>query len=284
MHGTPLYPLPAHQLAASPADPRTTTETVVQHPRFGGDGFLQFELRDPLAASGFSVSFRFKTDYASGLLAFLDDTSSSAFAAVVLQRGMVRLQYFGILGPETAFSTSKAVLSDDRWHEMVITVGGGADEITVDGQLSTKIPTDARDVLLALAGRGRLWIGGISSSVAESPLSAATRSFRGCHTTLTVNGGAVALSSAVAGLNVGDCDPNPCNTGPCENNGACSAVSETVFKCRCQAGFTGNRCQGGLSLDDGSLRQGADHAPDAPLCCSMLACRSSHLSWSPRLA
>lgn len=224
--------------------PSSPSDTVIAHPRFHGDGFLQYELHESLPGR-MSFGFRFRTHAAAGLLAFLDDAEGRRFAAIVLQRGMVRMQYLGALGPDLVIATSKAVLADDQWHEMLVSAGGAAGNvITVDGHVAAALPFAARDVLLALAETGRLWVGGISSSVMESPLSPATRSFDGCHTDLTVNGREIAVSSAVVGFNVGDCDPNPCNTRPCMHDGVCTPVGDTDFICDCPTGFTGHRCHG----------------------------------------
>lgn len=39
------------------------------------------------------------------------------------------------------------------------------------------------------------------------------------------------------------CIPSPCGSTSCRNGGVCQALSANSFRCRCQEGFRGQRCE-----------------------------------------
>lgn len=41
------------------------------------------------------------------------------------------------------------------------------------------------------------------------------------------------------------CRPSPCGPASCRNGGVCQATSADSFRCRCQEGFRGQRCERG---------------------------------------
>ena len=51
----------------------------------------------------------------------------------------------------------------------------------------------------------------------------------------------VTVTDDVTGLQ--RCDPSPCKPTSCRNQGACQALSPDSFRCRCQEGFRGQRCE-----------------------------------------
>ena len=53
----------------------------------------------------------------------------------------------------------------------------------------------------------------------------------------------MAVSDAASGQE--RCVPSPCLPSSCRNGGVCTPLSPESYRCRCQAGFRGQRCEVG---------------------------------------
>ncbi|XP_061208258.1 neurexin-2-like isoform X9 [Neopsephotus bourkii] len=170
--------------------------------------------------AGAQLSFSFKTNITRALLLYLDDGGNCDFLELLVAEGRLRLR-FAIACAEPATVQPPAVVSDGRWHMVLLTRNARETALAVDGDARAGAVRSKRAEMLVASD---LFVGGIPPDVRLSALTLSTvkyeAPFRGWVANLKVGEVPAALLGAqgVRGEGQERCARHP----PCAHGGRCT--------------------------------------------------------------
>uniref|UniRef100_A0A672U2K5 Laminin G domain-containing protein n=1 Tax=Strigops habroptila TaxID=2489341 RepID=A0A672U2K5_STRHB len=170
--------------------------------------------------AGGQLSFSLKTNISRALLLYLDDGGNCDFLELLVAEGRLRLR-FAIACAEPATVQPPPVVSDGRWHMVLLTRNARETALAVDGDARAGAVRSKRAEMLVASD---LFVGGIPPDVRLSALTLSTvkyeAPFRGWVANLKVGDVPAALLGAhgVRGEGQERCARHP----PCAHGGRCT--------------------------------------------------------------
>uniref|UniRef100_A0A8V5GBL8 Uncharacterized protein n=1 Tax=Melopsittacus undulatus TaxID=13146 RepID=A0A8V5GBL8_MELUD len=170
--------------------------------------------------AGAQLSFSLKTNITRALLLYLDDGGNCDFLELLVAEGRLRLR-FAIACAEPATVQPPALVSDGRWHMVLLTRNARETALAVDGDARAGAVRSKRAEMLVASD---LFVGGIPPDVRLSALTLSTVKyevpFRGWVANLKVGDVPAALLGAhgVRGEGQERCARHP----PCAHGGRCT--------------------------------------------------------------
>jgi hypothetical protein len=222
---------------------RTCAEDVsISVPSFSGDSYIAYlpsSFISP-AVQTLTVSLTFSPVTSSGLLFFIStsETDFSDYFSLALVNGYLELRYN--LGSGHFSVTSDSEIGLDTWHSVTATLSSGRGELTVDG--NPLIVGSSQSVFTILNTQNDIWLGGYENFVDLSSAIGTAEGFRGCISSLAIDGRSVDLILNVDnGYGVTQCNRSSCEAQPCMNGGSCVEEGPS-FVCVCLPGVSGALC------------------------------------------
>ncbi|XP_061075721.1 basement membrane-specific heparan sulfate proteoglycan core protein-like isoform X2 [Conger conger] len=217
--------------------------TLVTTPAFDGeDSFIAYP---PLTNihNDLRVELEFRPLDQEGLMFFSGGkkTKVEDFVSLSLVDSHVEFRYE--LGTGMAVLRSQEPVTLEQWHRVT------AERLNKDGFLKVD---QAPEVRRSSPGKAQglnihtpMYLGGVPSMDILPKAANISMLFEGCIGEVRVNGKKVDLSySFLESQAVGECsDSSPCERRPCLHGGTCLSSSEHQYRCLCQDGFQGERCE-----------------------------------------
>ncbi|KAJ8254969.1 hypothetical protein GJAV_G00199440 [Gymnothorax javanicus] len=217
--------------------------------RFDGNGYLKFLYRtdsDEQTEQNFRLSLKIKTFQEHGLVMA---TNGSDWGALEVVSGGLRFKYGCGKAMPGVLRVQPGLVSDGRWHHVLLEVRGPILTLTLDRTHSNSVPLSEPCKLIRPGGA-------LTFAAPWSPHGPGhSQGFRGCLGDMEFNGepvrgteGEYGVQSQlgrrrVFGLYQCCSQTERCADHPCQNGGTCEESSNGEFRCRCARQYFGSRCE-----------------------------------------
>ncbi|XP_029975271.1 agrin isoform X4 [Salarias fasciatus] len=219
-------------------------EKVIKYfiPSFGGQSYLAFQTMS--AYHTVRIAMEFRASEMTGLLLYNGQDGKKDFISLALVNGRVELRFN--TGSGTGTVVSKVLVSQGRWHQLVVTRNRRNAMLSVDNEphIEGESPRGTDGLNLDTP----LFIGGVPEEMKQDvrERTSVASGLIGCIRVLDVNNRVLNLQESggdsLYGSGVGECGNNPCVPSPCKNGAACQVKEAEMFHCKCHKGFWGPTC------------------------------------------
>uniref|UniRef100_A0A672JG54 Agrin n=1 Tax=Salarias fasciatus TaxID=181472 RepID=A0A672JG54_SALFA len=209
-------------------------------PSFGGQSYLAFQTMS--AYHTVRIAMEFRASEMTGLLLYNGQDGKKDFISLALVNGRVELRFN--TGSGTGTVVSKVLVSQGRWHQLVVTRNRRNAMLSVDNEphIEGESPRGTDGLNLDTP----LFIGGVPEEMNVRERTSVASGLIGCIRVLDVNNRVLNLQESggdsLYGSGVGECGNNPCVPSPCKNGAACQVKEAEMFHCKCHKGFWGPTC------------------------------------------
>uniref|UniRef100_A0A3Q3QEC3 Agrin n=1 Tax=Monopterus albus TaxID=43700 RepID=A0A3Q3QEC3_MONAL len=211
-------------------------------PSFGGQSYLAFQTMS--AYHTVRIAMEFRASEMTGILLYNGQDGKKDFISLALVNGRVELRFN--TGSGTGILVSKVLISQGRWHQLVVTRNRRNAMLSVDNEphIEGESPRGTDGLNLDT----HLFIGGVPEEMKQDvkERTAVATGLVGCIRLLDVNNRVLNLQESggdsLYGSGVGECGNNPCQPNPCKNGAACQVKEAEMFHCKCSKGFWGPTC------------------------------------------
>lgn len=220
------------------------------------DGRASFLSYPPLTNS-FSMTFLYlevRPAAADGIVLLNTQLGGPDFIAIAMRGGRVELWYDLGQGPVSIVSI--AALTLNEWHSIQVFRAGRDGQLIVDDAPAVSGRSPQFFTLLQISSD--LYLGAAPLPPSLPVELRVLNGFNGCIRVLRTSRFASSpvdlIADALSGLGVEEC-PNVdvCRPDTCSNGGTCVNTVDS-FLCRCEAGFTGVRCEVDLCVTNNPCR------------------------------
>ncbi|XP_049898482.1 protocadherin Fat 2 [Epinephelus moara] len=216
--------------------------------RFDGKSHLKFFHQMDEDNQDFRLSLRFKTFQEHGLI--VSTNGSKDWGTLWVADGELQFRYrCGSSAPSSLPVTSDLV-SDGRWHNVLLEVNSSALRLTLDQQHPASVPLS--QPCRMLRSHGALLFASLTQDSAPD-VRQHPHNFIGCLEGLELNREPIRVGDVAEWAGPGSrrvfgvyqcCSrAGACDTNPCENNGVCEEDASGEPRCRCAGLFHGARCE-----------------------------------------
>jgi len=213
---------------------------------FEGNSFMSYPSIQG-AALDVKLSMRFMVHESGNMLLLYNGQnnfpSRGDYIAIAIINGKVEFHFD--LGAGPAVIRSNKNITIGKWHNLVVERLQRDGSLTLDAEPAVKDEAPCCSVGLNVVLP--MYIGGVSNlTTIDSKKIGVDSGFFGCISDVSLDDAEIDLVNSYVDMrNVRQCKDcmEPCQVGPCVNNGTCVAQGQTGYYCICAQGFTGKNCE-----------------------------------------